>query len=370
MRGRTTLAATAAATLLLWLAACGDNSDGGNGDGDGGGIEPVTLRFASMVPQENSFMNTVDWFADELAARSDGAIEVEMFYSESLLTGPEIMPGVRDGVVELGLMAGAYHREEFPLFNAGTLPFLTVNPLAAASANAELYETDDAARDEFDRQGVVPVMWLPASPTVLGTTGPVQTVEDLAGLRVRSVGWLSEALEGAGATPANLAAGEMYEGIQRGVLDGAAAVTFDVYPDLGLHEVAPHVTDTGLGVFNAVVVIANQEALETMSPQVRELVLEVAQEATTEQAASSLAAAEDTACERIRDGGGTVSVMADAEQQRWRQQVEAPIRDRWLDEVTGLGVAEQTAASYLDSLTGLLSALDTDYDNGLQRCAG
>jgi TRAP-type transport system periplasmic protein len=361
-----------AAVLVVSVAACANsgNEPAPTDNGSSAEYDEVTLRLASMVPQQNSFMQTVDWWVDEVNSRSGGAISVEMFYAESLLAGPEIMPGVRDGVVDLGLMAGAYHRDEFPLFNGGTLPFLTVNPVAAAFANAELYQDKAAARDEFERQGLVPLMWLPASPTVLGTTFPVSNMDDISGQRIRSVGWLSEALEGAGATPVNLAAGEMYESIQRGVLEGAAAVTFDVYPAFGLHEVAPYITDTGLGVFNSVTIIANQQALEALSPATRDLLITVAEEAYEEQAQRFLDEAEDAACEQIRDEDGVVTIMAADEQQRWRDLVAPTIRDRWLDEVTGLGVERDVAVDYLDTLNQLLVDFDGTYDNGLQRCAG
>jgi len=114
----------------------------------------------------------------------------------------------------------------------------------------------------------------PEGEMVITTDEPIESVDDFQNkkIRVMTNPLLSETYNAFGATPTPLPWGEVYGGLQTGILDGQENPIFWIESG-GLYEVSPHLTFTGHGWFTTAM-MANQDFFEGLSDEDKELVRE------------------------------------------------------------------------------------------------
>lgn len=359
---------TLGVVLAASLAACGG---GGEEPGAANGEwEKMNIVYASSLPEDSALNAGLQWWASELEKRTDGAITVEAHYSGSLVGAAELLPAVRDGRVDLAYVAAVINPAEWPLWAMSGVPFETSDPAGQMWAYQELYDKNEAYRKEWEKNGVHNMMQLALSPAVTGFKEPVEDVGDLAGRRVRMVGYAAAALNAVGMQTVALDPAELYESIERGVVDGYGAFPFDIVHTQGLHEVAPNMYDLGIGHYSASAYAANLDWWRSLDPKVQDLMTEVAKEYQTEQAIDVVMKAEQAACDAVSKNAKVV-VLDKAQQDEIKTRAGTAALDLWLKEATSRGVDEKAATAFHDEF---LAAYDkyqgeSDYKSGLQACA-
>ncbi len=225
------------ATLAAGLAACGQR--GGGADCAAGGDAEV--RQWKMVTAWPANFPGLGSGAAQLAAlitrASGGRINVKVYAGNELVPPFEVFDAVSRGTAELG-HAGSYYwkgkSEATPFFCA--VPF----GMNAQEMNGWLYSGGglDLWRELYAGFNLVP---FPAGNTGVQTAGwfnrEINTVADLAGLKMRIPGLGGEVIARLGATPVNLPGGELFTALQSGTIDATEWV--GPYNDLafGLHRV-------------------------------------------------------------------------------------------------------------------------------------
>lgn len=363
--------AAVGAAAALALAACGGGGSGAEGSGSGSGDEPIRVRYVTGQPESPSYSQTVAWWAEEVEKRSDGAVEIELFFNGSLVASEDTLGALSSGgTAELGFVTPAYAPTEFPLWNISSVVFTTDNAEARMNAFYDQYENNDLFRAEFEAQGIEVLAFDPIGPAALAATEPVTGLADLKGLRLRAVGLISEALEEVGARPAAVAAEEIYESVERGTLDGITAAPFDSLDGFGMDEVAPHITATGAGTYISTAIGANKEWWDSLPEDVQSVMLEVSEELKT-YSVELLMELETAACELIAEADGSVQVFSDADTQAWEDAAGARVQDKWLADATASGLSEEDAQAFLQEHLDLIAEREAEssYTNGMAKCA-
>lgn len=222
--------AFAAAVALTALAGCSaDAGSPGQGEGDIGEIEPIVITYADYLPDSSTFGRMSQFFQENVTERTGGAVTFENYWAGSLLGQPEQLAGVRDGIADIGLIFGGIFPSELPI--ASWLLALgldqTGSPLhdfaAGTAAMQELASTWEPLREEFADNGLMPLYWTSTVPFMALCTDPITSGDDaFEGRNTRASGvFQSGATEALGAIPVTVAFNEIYEGLQRGVLDCA-----------------------------------------------------------------------------------------------------------------------------------------------------
>ena len=99
---------------------------------------------------------------------------------------------------------------------------------------AEIYR-EALVDDNLYHLGVTPV-----SGEHIWSTVPLRSVEDLQGVKIRSGGVASRSFAALGAAPVSTPGSEVYQALQRGVVDAAEWTTLTVNYGFGLHEVTQY----------------------------------------------------------------------------------------------------------------------------------
>lgn len=189
--------------------------------------------------------------------------EFEVIYNDSLLKGPELAPGVRDGRVEMAVTTYPYLTSAEARFGVTNLPGLIEGP--------EEYRTlvDGFLAEEWEalwaeRWNGVPLVEGVWTPITLMTTTPIRTVEDFKGKRIRvSNVETAEFVTQLGASPVPIPAGEIMTGLERGVIDGFVTAVCYSY-EQGFFNVAKYINNWGISPSTGWTIVVNKDTWDEL----------------------------------------------------------------------------------------------------------
>lgn len=344
------------------LTACSAAS----GDGD-----TLTLRFASGFPEGNAISEGHEWWMSEVEERSDGRIAFDRNYGGSLYGALDITSALQSSALDVGVYSSQYSPAESPLGTITDLPFMTDDPIASAYALHELSQRSDAYRAEFEDLGLHPAVFGAIDAGGSFTNEPVTSLDDFDGLTIRSIGAQGKAMEALGANPIFMAADELYQSLERGVIDGIAPFAIDTTPSLSTYEVAPHATHLGMGVYVNVALGFSDTAWTQIPDDVKEVMAEVTADYYAGEAERILVEQYEAACDLYVDLDSTFTIIADDEIAPWRDEVAGVLLDEWKDFTAANGVAAGDAEAFFDDYVATVAEFegDSDYQSGILACA-
>ena len=276
--------AAAAAGAGAGLVACGSPDQTGAGsEGEEVVTGPaISWRLTSSYPRNLDFLHgAAEHVAERVDALTGGRFQIRVYPPGELVPGLEVMDAVQQGTVHCGLTAGYYYIGKNP-----ALAFDTAVPfgLTARQRFAWLYEAGglELLREVYADFGIHSIP--------LGSTGgqwggwfrnPVESLDDLRGLRMRIPGLAGEIMARMGVTVQVLAGADIYPALERGAIDATEWV--GPYDDekLGIHEIAPYYYYPGWwepGVTTTLQV--SQAAWNELPSQYREALESACREAT------------------------------------------------------------------------------------------
>lgn len=231
--------------------------------------DPVELRYADYAPATAS--GPFDAFAAQLGETTEGRVQTDPYWGGSLLSDKDLPSGLRAGIADIGIFTATQHPEyAVPSWMSNTASLGTTDfpegILQTYAGFADYAYNSEAINRQFEELGLKLLVPL---HTILNynliCTQPVESLEDAQGLRVRSGGplWNGE-ISAAGMIPVNLPIGEVYEGLQRGVVDCTIANprTAMTY---GFWEIAKFYTEVPFSGVNSQYVVMNQSTWDSLS---------------------------------------------------------------------------------------------------------
>jgi TRAP-type C4-dicarboxylate transport system substrate-binding protein len=145
------------------------------------------------TPYGDSNFHTVNIreFAEDVKEATNGELNITVHSSGSLIKHPEIKNSVRRGLVPIGELIMSRLANEDPLFEADSVPYL-------ASDYDEAWELWQASRDmlaeRLERQRLKLLFAVPWPPQGIYTVFPVETGDELEGVKMRAYNKSSERL--------------------------------------------------------------------------------------------------------------------------------------------------------------------------------
>lgn len=305
----------------------------------------------------------VQRWAEDLYELTDGKVTVKMHYSESLLDGDETALGTTDGRTDLGQVGSIYSASDLPLYSISELPFEVNNPEAHLRSLQRLYQEDAEYRESFESRGLVQLFPLPIGLAMLGFNRPVESVDDLNGRTVRASGLAAQLLLEKGVNPVALGAGEIYESLTRGVVEGYILSLANL-PTFGLNNSTPYLVDPGIGAWGSSIVVMNEDLYDSMPDEYKDAIQQAAAN-TIEYSLEELDVLSDEACEALVANGTEFVTFSEEEVEEWADST--PIINNWLAQNEQRGF---NAQEVLDSYRAISAEEEekSDYVAPIRRC--
>lgn len=211
-------------------------------------------------------------FIEEVAAKSGGALTIRLHSAGSLIRHPDIKNAVRGGQVPIGEFFLSLLANENPAFGIDSQPFL-----ATTYEDAErLWAAQRPVVEQLlAQQGLTVLYAVPWPPQSLYTRKAINTVDDLRGIRMRTNNPTLERLASlAGAAPTQVEVPDIPQAFATGRVE--AMITS---PSTGADTKAWDYVDTYTDIqawLPKNVVVVNTRAMERLTPEVRQAVLDAA----------------------------------------------------------------------------------------------
>lgn len=207
---------------------------------------------------------------ESIEAESDGRIEIQyLTLNESGLKGDQALRFLKRGAFDIMTINTAYVSGDEPALVAVDLPGLAYD-FETLRKISDVYRPTMAERlERFD--GVFLSHW-PFNPQIVWCNEPVSSIADLAGRKVRVSGApAADTLDQLGATAVNLTGGEVFQALQRGLVNcGSTGSTYGYAQKW--HEIANHFYDFPLGSYAQVVQVANKTFWDKLTTEDQEMI--------------------------------------------------------------------------------------------------
>jgi TRAP-type C4-dicarboxylate transport system substrate-binding protein len=203
-----------------------------------GAQKPIELSFASTSPDSAEIGKHLQRWADKIKSDSGGRLTVRIYPNNTLVSGPDMRKGVKEGAADIGTSAIYVVDPEFQVEVNLPQLILAKDTLTADKIYTALHNKyTDIFNSEWKSYKF---LWMsPTLPTFLYTVNkPIQTLADMKGMQIRAPSKLvSDLVTSLGGTPVSMSMPDWLVSLDKHTTDGAATTTgtlpdFQVGPKL------------------------------------------------------------------------------------------------------------------------------------------
>jgi len=293
----------------------------------------TTLTLSSYSPTTawSATRGLATWIANVEEA-TEGRVRVRLM--ESPLGPPAAhFDLARDGIADVTFGVMSYTPARFVVGGLGSMPGAGATGRSISVALWRFLESTPEFQQEFD--GVKVLSLSSTSPQqVFAARGPIESVSDFEGLKVRVPGGLvSAAVEALGATPVLQPSGKAYELLSTGILDGIAFPQETII-QFNLEQLIRYSTFLPGGVGAAsLFLVMNEAKFNSLPPEDQEAIMSVSGEVFGGFYGSIWDERDALAVDQMRAAGIEITEQASDEMLAEARERLAPIETIWLDEV-------------------------------------
>ncbi|MCG6877771.1 MAG: TRAP transporter substrate-binding protein [Deltaproteobacteria bacterium] len=306
--------------------------------------EPITLTYSNFFPPTHVQSKLAAAWCKEVEKRTNGQVKVQYFPGQTLTKAKQNYDGVVQGMSDIGFCLFAYTRGRFPVMEVVDLPLGYPSGVVATKVANDVY--NKFKPKELDD---VEVMYLHAhGPGLLFTRKKeVKTMEDLKGVKIRSHGTSAKVVEALGGTPVAMPMPELYQALQKGVVDGGL-YPMEVNKGWKMAEVIDYCTlDLPIAYTSTFYVVMNKDKWNSLPKDVQATIRQINQEWVAKHGKAwdeSDAAGKAYFLEK----GGKIFTLSPEEGEKWKKAV-APVIDEYAADVEKKGLPGKELVTFTES---------------------
>jgi TRAP-type C4-dicarboxylate transport system substrate-binding protein len=290
------------------------------------------LKLATFGPPNSFFyVDTVLPWAEAVSKDSGGTITIKHFGGSVLANAGNMYDTVVNGAADIGWLVQGSVPSKFVKSAVVELPFAYDKGESGAVALWRTY-TNGLVASDYDTLKLLGVTTWPGS-AISTRSKEVQKLEDMKGLKLAVSGKLrADAVTILGGVPVNIQVDQMYQAIDKGVVDGNLG-SITAMRAFKTHEVSKHWVDIPLAGAAAALVM-NKERYDSLPAQAKAAFEKHSGEPVSRALGQSndreAKRGWDFLAEQVKLGkNAPVKPLAPAEVARWQKTVQ-PIIDDWV----------------------------------------
>ena len=311
--------------------------------------QTIDLSLSLIIPPGHlRNINVLDPWVKMIQEKTGGKVKITVYFSAAMAPPPETFNSIVAGIADIGEGIAYATPGKFPLTETVMLPELGLETsLTCSRALWQIYETIPQVKAEY---AGVKVLWLHVTPSVklITRTKPVRALEDLKGLKIRVSG--ATAVKTGrilGFTPVSMDMGDLYLGLERGVIDGVVLPN-EILVSRRLGEVTRYVTDVDLG-HDSFFVVMNQRTWDRLPKDVQKVFEELTGKWAVEFTGKAWDKFDAEAVAMKKQKGIEYITLAPAELERWKKLL-APVKEEYAAELEAKGLPGKKVLAELEKL--------------------
>jgi TRAP-type C4-dicarboxylate transport system substrate-binding protein len=317
--------------------------------------QEVTLRvhhfLSADAPMQKGVLTPWEKIVEE---QSGGRIDVQIYPSMQLGgKPPQLFDQARDGIVDISWTLLGYTPGRFPVSEAFELPFMAGTATETTKALQE-YQAKYLGEELGEVHPLL--IHAPAGYKIHTRGKPVQSMENLAGLKIRAPSrTMTDGINALGATAVGMPVPEVPQALTTGVIDGAV-IPWEVFGSLRIETIAQDHTEFGQengGMATSVMaLVMNQSVYDGLPDDLKKVIDDNSGAALAEMAGAAFDQAEAEERQKALDAGGTIHTIPEADIAAW-QAASQPVIDAW---VAAMNEAGHDGQAMLDDARAMLNA--------------
>jgi len=219
---------------VAWEAASQELTYGG---------PPLTLRFSTHSPLTHPLFNIWNPFFEMVKKESNGKLLFQVYAAGSLHGGRDGFKACANDITDMTMGYPSWQAGSFQLMHVMEMPFAFPTPYVASIVGEELYPK--YFKKEYEKLAVYLGDFHTTTPTHIISKKPIRKLDDLKGMKIRTSGGVtSDILKNLGGVPVFLPTPEIYNALQRGMIDGVLMPRQDLV-SFKAQEVGKYLTEIG-----------------------------------------------------------------------------------------------------------------------------
>jgi TRAP-type C4-dicarboxylate transport system substrate-binding protein len=282
------------------------------------------LKLATFVPPTHPIPHHVftAWFP-EVEKQSGGKLKIKLFPSMQLGgKPPELYRQAVQGISDICFTLPGYTSNDFPMMALTELPGMASS---ADDGTKKLWAHFDRFLSGEFKDTKVLMLWNSDTASIMSKTKPIRTLEDMKGMKIRTPSAAQSAqLEALGAIPIDMPAGQIYNALDRGVVD-ASMIPMSAALDFKLIEVAKYFTINAPLGRSPFLVAMNRSRYEKLPADLKKIVDDSTGLKLSLKGAETYDTQNNAALDAARKDRELITLSAD-ENKRWRDAFRPLIR--------------------------------------------
>jgi len=242
-------------------------------------LAATELKFAHAAPETDLQQALAEFFAEEVAKRTDGEVTVKIFPHGQLGNDQQMISGVRSGIIDLEMSGLNNFDGLMPEVGGLLLPYMfTSREHAYKVLDGDVGQAVLAGFENFGMKG----LGFPENGyrNITNSRKPIREPEDVKGLKIRTnnSAALNEMFALLGANPQPLPVAELYTALETGVVE-AQEHPITITHSFRYDEVQDYLSMTEHS-YAMLVIVMNLNKFNSLTPEQQKVIEDVAQEAT------------------------------------------------------------------------------------------
>ena len=237
------LAMALALSMSLTLAACGGGGDKSGAGSNNSEDVTITFKMSFVDPESSPYAQGGLKIAEEVAAATDGKIQIEVVAGGSLGGERDTIELAMGNNLDIATAANSVMTNFIPEMAILDQAYLWKN---ADEAHAAVDGTlGDLIKEAAEKQGLHVIGFLESGFRNTFSTKPIQTIDDFKGVTIRTMEnqYHQAAFESFGAMPVAMSYNDVFTALQQGTIDACENATVNCL-NSGYYEVTKNVTNT------------------------------------------------------------------------------------------------------------------------------
>ena len=281
------------------------------------------LRIQTHYAPETVSGKLAAQYIEDIETMSGGDIQVEMFYSSSVVKSVETFDAAASGILDCDMTGGGYQTGKNSAFQfVGDIMGGYETPYQQLSW---LYYGGglEAAAPLYNKYGMELIGWWVYGQESFASSKPIAEIADFKDWKFRSPpGMETKIFEKLGAKPIVMDFTEIFTALETGIIDGADASGLANNVGLGLYDIVKYANFPGFHSMPSDHLACNKAVFDAM-PEGQQKIMKVAMEALALRTALTFEKKNAEAAAQLREQGVTLSQWAPEELQKFRDAAQS-----------------------------------------------
>ncbi len=299
-----------------------------------------TLRFhyEQATTSPSAVYGHEPW-AKAIEEATNGRVKVQIFPGDTLFKSKtDSVEAVKAGLTDIAFMFAWAHSPQFDLIDVLSGPFMIPNAEVGSRVLWKLYTMFPEIQEQWKDVKLL-AAWTTAPYLFLTTKKQIKTLEDFKGMKMRMTGGVgTEMMKLMGGVPVSIPMPQVYENLQKGVIDGLAS-NIEAILGFRFYEVADQYTFVPT-ICVTQELIMNKRVWEGLPKDIQEQIMSVSGEAAgIRYGGSVFDRATDQLPAVVKENNFKMDVYTPPEEEitRWKETVGKPLWDKWVKDMEKRG---------------------------------